>query len=180
MRFFEALPRSKNLTVKSYMQNFKIRTVKLEDLSKISEVNESAFGSPSYPYSLRQNFDLFSETYFVGILDGKLIGYCLGALQPLTNTGWVLDFGIMQENRGHGLGMEIFRKTCDRMVELGTQQIFLTVTTSKTGLIEKFKKNNFEEYGYEEDYFGIGLHRLIMKNAFNKSILPSADRAGKF
>jgi ribosomal protein S18 acetylase RimI-like enzyme len=162
------------------MENFKIRTAKREDLPKISEVNESAFGSPSYPYSLRQNFDLFSETYFIGMLDDKLIGYCLGALKPLTNIGWVIDFGITQENRGHGLGMEIFRKTCERMVELGTQQIFLTVEPSKTGLIEKFKENNFEEYGYEENYFGIGLHRLIMKNGCNKSILLSADRTGKF
>jgi ribosomal-protein-alanine N-acetyltransferase len=156
------------------MRNFKIRNVTLEDLPRISEVNHSAFGSPSHPYSLRQNFDLFSETYYVGILDEQLIGYCLGALKPLSNIGWILDLGLKKEYSGKGLGMEIFRKTCSQMKELGAEEIFLTVAKTKVGLIKKFRENMFIEVRNEDSYFGPGNDRIIMKSTLNISVLSNS------
>ena len=85
-------------------ENILIRKTELQDLTAIAEVNFSAYGNKSSPFHLRQNFDLFQKTYLVACLEKQVIGFCLSAIKPQTNIGWVLDMGVLQEHQRKGIG----------------------------------------------------------------------------
>ena len=145
------------------MKHLQIRKAQLKDLSAIAAVNLSAFGNPSHPYSLRQNFDLFGETYLVAELDDVVVGYCLSAIQPKTNNAWILDLAVLAERQGSGIGKRLTEAACKLLRTNGVETVYLTVNPNKDYLRVFYEGFGFVIDHEEKAYFGPGNDRLVMR-----------------
>ncbi len=139
-----------------------IRHVKLEDLPVVSEVNKSAYGNPSDPYCLRQYYDLLNETYYVAELDGNVVGFCISAVKPRTDEGWIIDLAISKDNQHSGIGRKLLTNALEVLSNLDVKSVFLTVDPKKENAVQLYRSFNFSVVGEEENYFGDGQHRLLM------------------
>ncbi|MCB0319729.1 MAG: GNAT family N-acetyltransferase [Bdellovibrionales bacterium] len=140
-----------------------VRKAELGDLHSISEVNLKAFGNSSHPYSLRQNFDLFHETYFVAVIDNKVIGFCLAAIKPRTPESWILNIGIVPELQRKGIGTLLLRRAFKELQERGATTVSLTVDPKKASTQALYARLGFEVVGEETTYYGKDKHRLVMR-----------------
>lgn len=145
------------------MDNLRIRKAQLTDLFAIAAVNLSAFGSTSHPYSLRQNFDLFNDTYLVAELDNQVIGYCLAAIRPGTEEGWILDLAVLSELQGSGIGRQLTKSACELLCSRGVKLVYLTADPNKVHLRKFYESFGFNVERQEADYFGPGKNRLVMR-----------------
>lgn len=145
------------------MESIQIRKAELQDLPAIAQVNLSAFGNPSYPFSLRQNFDLFQDTYLVAYMEDLIVGFCLSAIKPQTDEGWVLDMGVLREHQGNGIGRALLERALELLRSRGINAAYLTVDPAKLGAKKLYESFGFEVHSEEKEYFGPGKHRLVMR-----------------
>ena len=142
-----------------------IRPVKLSDISDVYEVELEAFGSESYPYFVfRQAYDLFPQAFIVASDGAKTIGYCLGAQTMLDkNRGWILSLGTRSANRFQGYGTCLMEETLRVLKEFGCKEVLLTVRPDNIIAKGLFRKVGFSLVEVDDEYFGPGHPREIMK-----------------
>ena len=142
-----------------------VREVTIEELDKVSEIDEDAFPEMSYPlFVLRQFFDI-CKGYFLVAADenGDLDGYTLGNLDLNYKKGWVLSLAVRKNRRSGGIGFQLTSSLIEKLEKKGAREIFLTVAPQNKSAAGLYKKLGFQEIGIDSNYYRDGEDRVLMK-----------------
>lgn len=77
------------------------------------------------PESLQNNIETGALSGFVGMADGKVVGYCFGD----SDTGEVIVLALLPEYEGKGIGKALLTLLMEAFVAKGYKRLFLGCTT---------------------------------------------------
>jgi ribosomal protein S18 acetylase RimI-like enzyme len=149
-----------------------IRRIEVADIRAVHSIDSEIFGSGAYPYFFfRQAYELYRETFLVASLGGAIIGYCLGA--PTASNrgkGWILSLAVSSNYRGQGYGSRLLSKTLETLLEMGCNEVLLSVQPSNNIAKALFQRHTFNTIQVDSEYFGTGCPREIMRVLLKKEM----------
>jgi ribosomal protein S18 acetylase RimI-like enzyme len=147
-----------------------IRRIEVADIRAVHSIDSEIFGSGAYPYFFfRQAYELYHETFLVASLGGVIIGYCLGAITAQNrDKGWILSLAVSRNHRGRGYGSRLLSKTLGALLEMGCNEILLSVQPDNNTAKALFQKHAFKTIRVDSEYFGPGHPREIMRVLLRK------------
>lgn len=141
-----------------------IRRIQEQDCVGISEVENEAYSGHGYDfYFIRMIPYIFSTTCLIAEDQGKVAGYCLGAIEDCNPVcGWILSLAVKADVRNQGLGLTLLRRCMDLLHARGVKRIKLTVAEDNPAAVHLYQNSGFNAISTENDFFGSGQHRLLM------------------
>jgi ribosomal protein S18 acetylase RimI-like enzyme len=141
-----------------------IRPIQDRDYFGISEVENEVYEGHGYDfYFIRMIPFIFRTTCLIAENKGKAVGYCLGALEDYNpSCGWLLSLVVKAEARNQGVGSALMKQCIDLLCARGVKCIKLTVAEDNVGAVHLYQSIGFEVASIENDFFGVGKHRLLM------------------
>jgi ribosomal protein S18 acetylase RimI-like enzyme len=151
-----------------------ICAARLADLDAVWAIEREVFGTDIYPrFFFRQAYDVWGELLRVAEADsGELAGYALGAVGVEAGEAWILSAAVLPEQRGQGIATQLTRDLLDVLRRRGVYSVRLTVHPQNHGAIRIYQRLGFQTIGREEDYYGPGDPRLIMRLELSATHLP--------
>jgi ribosomal-protein-alanine N-acetyltransferase len=141
----------------------KIREAGADDLKSIQDIDQSLFGSESYPlFVLRQFLDISNGLLKVAEVEEEVIGYSIGHYNTETAEGWMLSLGVLPEYRGKEIGQKLSIHLIREIEEKGAAKIFLTVHPDNNPAIRTYQKLGFVKHQHKEDYYLDNSPRILM------------------
>ncbi|POZ62059.1 GNAT family N-acetyltransferase [Chromobacterium alticapitis] len=141
----------------------KLRQVRRADLAAVFAIEQAVFGSHVYPdFFFRQALDLWPDWFWLAEdKAGKPVGYALGAPSQQPDELWLLSLALLPESRGRGAGKALMQAALSAMMPRASG-IRLTVDPANPAAA-LYRRLGFVETGREDDYFGPGEPRLLMR-----------------
>lgn len=141
----------------------KIREAGPDDLRTIQAIDQSLFGSESYPlFVLRQFLDITNGLLKVAEVEEEVIGYSIGHYNTETAEGWMLSLAVLPEYRGKEIGRQLSDHLIREIEEKGADRIFLTVHPDNNPAIRTYEKLGFEKHQHKKDYYQDNSPRIVM------------------
>jgi [ribosomal protein S18]-alanine N-acetyltransferase len=108
-----------------------------------------------------------SRDYIVAMSDNDVIGYAgLNFLAPESD---IQTIAVAPQAQGQGLGRRLLEHMIDVATQRGCTQMFLEVMDTNEGAIAMYDAHGFERIQVRRDYYGPGMHGIVMKRALKKS-----------
>jgi predicted GNAT superfamily acetyltransferase len=142
-----------------------IRHVQPSDYGRvIQHVNEWWGGREMAPMLPRLFFIHFESTSFVADRDdGTLAGFLIGFLsQTEDDTAYVHFIGVAPDERGSGLGRELYEHFFDAARQNGRAVVRCVTSPRNTLSLAFHEALGFEREGVAEDYDGAGNSRVLL------------------
>lgn len=141
----------------------KIREAGPDDLRTIQDIDQSLFGSESYPlFVLRQFLDITNGLLKVAEVEEEVIGYSIGHFNTETSEGWMLSLAVLPEFRGKEIGQQLSSHLIREIEEKGADKIFLTVHPDNNPAIRTYEKLGFVRHQHKKDYYQDNSPRIVM------------------
>lgn len=141
----------------------KIREAGPDDLRTIQDIDQSLFGSESYPlFVLRQFLDITNGLLKVAEVEEEVIGYSIGHFNTETSEGWMLSLAVLPEYRGKEIGQQLSSNLIREIEEKGADKIFLTVHPDNNPAIRTYEKLGFVRHQHKKDYYQDNSPRIVM------------------
>lgn len=153
-----------------------IRGVRLDDLSRLAELEQKAFEDIGWPlFVLRQTHDIIGSWWVLVEHDDEIWGHVLSAFQGDDKTvAWILGVAVHPERQGRGYGELLMLAALDLLWANGADVIRLAVEPENVQARGLYDKLGFLDHNVIiEDYFGPGMHRKILT-----LLLPARPRFG--
>ncbi len=136
-----------------------IRRGRIEDLDKITEIENRVFWEPWPKNQLLVELSQCSGKIVNVIEDSCIIGYIM--IQKVENEAQVLNIAIDIPFQHRGFGKKLFKYSLD---ELGKEtDVFLEVRKSNLSAIKLYSEFNFEDIGIRREYYSDGEDAIIMQ-----------------
>ncbi len=142
-----------------------IRHVQPSDYGRvIQHVNEWWGGREMAPMLPRLFFIHFESSSFVADReDGTLAGFLIGFLsQTEDDTAYVHFIGVAPDERGSGLGRELYEQFFDAARRNGRTVVRCVTSPRNTLSLAFHEALGFEQEGVAEDYDGAGSSRVLL------------------
>ena len=142
-----------------------IRHVQPSDYGRvIQHVNAWWGGREMAPMLPRLFFIHFESTSFVADReDGTLAGFLIGFLsQTDAETAYVHFVGVAPDQRGTGLGRELYETFFDAARSSGRSVVRCVTSPENEGSLAFHEALGFEQEGIAEDYDGAGASRVLL------------------
>jgi len=142
-----------------------IRHVQPSDYGRvIQHLNEWWGGREMAPMLPRLFFIHFESTSFVADReDGTLAGFLIGFLsQTDDDTAYVHFIGVAPDERGSGLGRELYERFFDAARASGRSVVRCVTSPENTASLAFHDALGFEREGVAEDYDGAGSSRVLL------------------
>jgi len=144
------------------MENPPIRPATKDDLCAIYEL-ESAVGKYPYPVVvIRQHFDLGSR-FFVSDAGTELAAYILGAFNPQTKIAHIVAVMTRPAYRGQGIASRLGEHLQSALMEFSPREFQAVVSPDNAASLALFHKWGFAEHHREDNYYGGGEQRIILR-----------------
>ena len=121
---------------------------------------------PYSPWSASQYKEEFSAPtrHFVVALDEaqNIIGYA-GVFAPGGAEADVLTVGVVPSQRGKGIARQLMALITDWAREQGSTAMMLEVKVDNLEAIGLYESLGYSKLNTRKDYFGAGLHALVMR-----------------
>ncbi|MBN1291563.1 MAG: GNAT family N-acetyltransferase [Candidatus Latescibacteria bacterium] len=142
-----------------------IRPYEHADLKTISEIEKETFGFVAYPaFFFRQAYDILSDLFLVAeSVDGKILGYVMGAFETGSCDSWILSLAVAKEHRRQGVAHALMEQLLQKLIARGAESILLTVDPDNTAAVSFYRKQDFHEIRVENDYFEPKDKRAVMR-----------------
>ena len=144
------------------MINFRVATA--FDLPVFVSLDKELF--PYSPWSASQYKEEFSAPtrHFVVALDDEqsIIGYA-GVFAPGGAEADVLTVGVVPSHRGKGIARQLMALITDWAHKQGTTAMMLEVKVDNAEAIGLYESLGYSKLNTRKDYFGPGLHALVMR-----------------
>lgn len=144
------------------------RRASIGDLSAIAALEAEIF-EEEQPYGqlmLRQLFELHGGQWLVAELGGVLIGYALALVKD--HRSLLFTYAVHRPLRNRGFGRALLHGSMQCCSEAGAVEMELTVRPDNQPALNIFKAANFQSVAYDEQYFGPGQPRRIMKRRLGR------------
>jgi len=92
---------------------------------------------------IRKKVDFQPELFFVGLLNGKVIGSIMVGYEG--HRGWMNYLAVLPEFQRHGYGRKLVQKAEDELKRTGCLKLNLQVRKSNTSVIDFYKHLGFKE-----------------------------------
>ena len=140
-----------------------IRNVQVTDLARLSSLEKQEFGDCGLnAVTMRQQIDLFAQTFFVAEQDDEIAGFVVGGVSVGTGCGWILDLVVNDKYQRQSIATELSQKCIEALRRYCQSKILLTVEPNNPARM-LYKKLGFIEADLVSDYFGENAPRLIME-----------------
>lgn len=147
-----------------------IRNVQVTDLARLLSIEQQEFGDHGLnAVTMRQQIDLFSQTFFVAEQNNEIAGFVIGGVSAGTGYGWILDLAVHSKYRRQGIATELAQKCIKALCRFCESRILLTVEPNNS-VRALYKKLGFIEADLDPEYFGENSPRLIMELNVEKSL----------
>jgi ribosomal-protein-alanine N-acetyltransferase len=158
-----------------------VRMAEDADLARLEVVDRAVFCELTYPhFVLCQLFDLFRPYCVVAQSDGEVCGYALIGVTPDHGTAWLLGLGVVPGHRGKkGLGARLLDAAMDLCREAGVGDVKITVRPTNEEAYRIYKRSEFVETAFGEEYFGEGEPRRLLHFALSNPDTPSPSAEGE-
>lgn len=141
----------------------KIREAGPDDLKSIQDIDQSLFGSDSYPlFVLRQFLDITNGLLKVAEVEEEVIGYSIGHYNTETSEGWMLSLAVLPKFRGKEIGRKLSNHLIREIEGKGADRIFLTVHPDNSPAIRTYEKLGFVKHQHKNDYYQDNSPRIVM------------------
>jgi ribosomal-protein-alanine N-acetyltransferase len=144
---------------------YRIRPYRHADFPAVKTLEEE-HGHDGYSASvfIRQAAELYPQTFLVLEDAGEVVGYTIGAsVQDNASQAWCLRLALRRDQRQKGLGTQLFAALLELLCSHGIHVCFLTVSPSNIPAYRLYYRQGFRIVQEEEDYFGEGETRYLMK-----------------
>ena len=144
------------------MINFRVATA--FDLPVFVSLDKELF--PYSPWSASQYKDEFSSPtrHFVVAVDEaqSIIGYA-GVFAPGGAEADVLTVGVVPSHRGKGIARQLMALITEWAKAQGSTAMMLEVKVDNAEAIGLYESLGYSKLNTRKDYFGPGLHALVMR-----------------
>ncbi|MDG5491992.1 N-acetyltransferase [Psychroserpens sp. SPM9] len=149
--------------------NFKIRNVVKDDLTRIFQLEEEAFGPNNYPlFVLRQLYDIFPDLFLVAVDElNQIKGYCFGGIDYDHKMGWVFALAVVKSEQKKKIGQHMTSKLLTVFKNKNISTIQLTTTPDNSAAISLYEKLGFKKKTEVMNYYFDNSPRLLMKLELN-------------
>lgn len=100
---------------------------------------------------IRKKLDFQPELFFVGLLDGKVIGSIMVGYEG--HRGWINYLAVIPKHQRHGYGRKLVQEAIEELKKIGCPKINLQVRRSNTEVIDFYKHLGFKE----DDVISLGM-----------------------
>lgn len=146
------------------MKFYEVKEVNLEYLKKIVSLEEEAFeGEGGVDRWILKALIRYGKVFALETEEGELVSI-LEFMQVFDKKEAFL-YGICTKRkyRQQGYAEDILSKGEEYLKEKGYQEIFLTVDPKNAIAIHLYENKNYKSLKIQEDEYGDGIHRLLMK-----------------
>ena len=160
-----------------------IRYIEMEDLAPVYGLGEDLFTADLWS-SLHRTWDEYevlnlyitdSDTCFVAELDGKVVGFALGATIEKRRSSWkygyLLWLGVSPDLKGMGVGKKLVKRLTDAFIQEGCRMMLVDTDGDNDGAIEFFHK-----MGFGADQRHVYMSRNLTKHPSYDKHRPKKDR----
>lgn len=149
-----------------------IAQIEAADIRAIHSIDSQILGSEAYPIGFfRQAYELYRQTFFAASVGGAIIGYCRGApVAANRHKGWILSLVLSRNYWRQGYGSRLLSKTLRALLEMGCNEILLSVQPDNNIAKALFRKHAFKTIQIDSEYFGPGHPREIMRVLLRKQM----------
>jgi [ribosomal protein S18]-alanine N-acetyltransferase len=154
-----------------------LRLFQSTDLGAVSEIEELCFDDPYPQYFFSQLAEANPETFFVAVLDAKIVGYAI--IDRWADHEHLISIAVHPEQRRKGIAQQLLTRLESRLSN--ERPIRLEVRRNNKPAIQFYTKNGYSYVGVEERYYRDGEDALIMEKTPTSSlgIGNSGARKGK-
>jgi len=151
-------------------QELQIRQVKTDDISTISEIEQTSFKDPFPSYFLSQLADANPHTFLVAVIRDKIVGYAVIDRWP--EQEHLVSIAVIPESRRKGVGQALL----DHLIEkMQTRSLRLEVRRSNKAALELYRKSGFVQTGIAPSYYTDGEDAFQMEKTIqNKAEILAA------
>ena len=128
-----------------------VRPMVKRDISRVYEIEVQSFRSPWSKLSLLGELHNDIAYYYVGEVDGRVIGY--GGMWLLFDEAHVTNVAIAPEMRGQHLGRYLFYAMMVKAYEHGAERMTLEVRETNARAQNLYKSFGFEKEGFRKRYY---------------------------
>ena len=100
---------------------------------------------------IRKKMDFQPELFFIGLLDGKVIGTIMVGYEG--HRGWINYLAVAPEHQRHGYGKKLVQKAIEELKKIGCQKINLQVRRTNKQVVDFYKHLGFKE----DDVISLGI-----------------------
>ncbi|MCP4346897.1 MAG: GNAT family N-acetyltransferase [Desulfobacterales bacterium] len=144
--------------------NINVQLVQLHHIEPIFQLESDSFQGNGFPYFFfRQAFDCMGDFFIIAELEGDLVGYALGTLQVERHDAWVLGIAVSEKVRHMGTASIMLKKLLSIFKAKGAKCAMLHVSPDNEPALILYTKHGFVEIKREENYFGTGQTRAMMR-----------------
>jgi len=132
-----------------------VEELELEDLPAVFALGERLFTSDRWPnlyrtwdeYEVINLFASDGETCFVAHVEGKIVGFALGAIIEKRRNPWKYGYliwiGVDDEAPVKGIGFKLMKTLTHRFIELGARMMLVDTDAENHRAIDFFKRSGF-------------------------------------
>ncbi len=146
---------------------FEIGDVSKQELADVVALEARCFGGQQCINHLvtRQVFDVSPEHFLVARTP-KVVGYIASLLCSDRKSAWIITLGVDPEHRESGVATALVQETFQRLIMHGITECCLTVRPDNSVVRALCEREGFAQTGVEEDYFGVGEKRIVLRKHF--------------
>jgi ribosomal-protein-alanine N-acetyltransferase len=150
---------------------YSIRQCDRDDIPAVIETNMRALPEHYSDYFYYEVLSEFPETFLVGELGGKVVGYIMCRIEygfshvrrlGLAHKGHIISVAVLEEHRGKGLGSELISLAQEGMMKKSCTESYLEVRVSNEEGIRLYKRMSYEVVGKLDSYYRDGEAAYLM------------------
>ena len=136
-----------------------------KDAAKLVEMDKIIFTRPFDIFftepEFKKIFNHKGETGF--IYNGKKLTGYYSWIDIDKNVTELMSIGILPEFQGKGIGSECVKYILSNLKK--KKRIILVTHPKNIGALKTYMKHGFEIYGFKENHYGPGHHRVMMQKS---------------
>lgn len=137
-----------------------IRKFQVKDLKRVYEIEKESFKDPYNPFFLLQLYELFSDTFLVAEVGGRVVGYIIA--RRVGTRGHIIAIAVDPKYRGRGIGTILMQVILEKLKKRGVEIVWLEVRISNKRAISFYRKLGFEYTDFYPRYYADGEDAIIL------------------
>ena len=155
------------------IQEVNIRTVRQEDIERVSILEQACFNDPYPSYFLAELARDNPDTFLVLTLNNEIVGY--GIIDHWDDHNHLISIAVHPDNRRKGFGEAILVELEKRASK--ERPLKLEVRQSNAAAIQLYSKCGFVNAGLAEGYYSDGEDAVVMEKAPSKHVLVESQKS---
>ncbi len=147
-----------------------VRPAEASDIEALLTVEQQCFSAPYYGYYVleRPDFECYLEdtedVFLVATQNGRAVAYVLGPADTWREppTAHIDSIAVLRDSRNKGIGSALLRSFMAQVQRQGCKLVTLEVSAANESGLTFFARHGFHKVRRLHNYYGTGLHALLL------------------